>query len=490
MSELSHYVVEPEALPTNEAIESLIVLSDVHLGCDLVEHAPLGNTSARTKEVDEDLIQLVEHYRANPPERGRWRLVVAGDLIDFIGMSLSPIALGLSTAPNEEELAHGLGNAADHALLKMRAVARRHREVFAALARFVAAGNAMTIIHGNHDLELYWEVVRTELSDTLAAHAAEHAAERGAPFDREAFLAAIEYSPWFFYRDGMAYVEHGHQYDPFCSTEHVLAPVSPADPRRVVRSFAEILLRFVVRQTAGVTEDGHEQAGLLTYLLLAWRLGVRGGAALGFRYVRALAELFRVRRMRLRGATARLRREHEEAMERLSVARRVSLEKLRALGHLQVAPVTRTVLGIMGSLLADRITLGIFSAMVLAGLGVASFFNAHAAWAIPLVLVFWVVAHRWLHGQRRIDPFREIAARLPALARLFPAPFIVMGHTHVPARSELDGSTYINVGSWHEQEEGGRAARTHVVIHPGLGRPIAHFLRWDRELGPMTFETV
>jgi UDP-2,3-diacylglucosamine pyrophosphatase LpxH len=86
--------------------------------------------------------------------------------------------------------------------------------------------------------------------------------------------------------------------------------------------------------------------------------------------------------------------------------------------------------------------------------------------------------------------------RAAHLAKLFPAAFVVMGHTHTPAKIAInDGeATYINVGSWAEEEgaEGVpaakvyRAARTHLVIHRGDEGPVAEFLAWDVD-GPRRF---
>src|SRR5215207_5616362 len=104
-------------------IESLIVLSDVHLGSDIVTHGPASRARKRSTEIDDDLTGLIDHYRLSPPAQGRWRLVIAGDLIDFIGIVLPSEHEGLETAPSDEERAHGLGNARDHAVAKMRAVA-------------------------------------------------------------------------------------------------------------------------------------------------------------------------------------------------------------------------------------------------------------------------------------------------------------------------------------------------------------------------------
>jgi len=46
----------------------------------------------------------------------------------------------------------------------------------------------------------------------------------GGPIDRAAFERRIEFHPWFFYVEDVAYIEHGHQYDAFCATDHVRRP--------------------------------------------------------------------------------------------------------------------------------------------------------------------------------------------------------------------------------------------------------------------------
>ncbi len=472
-------------MTVSSSLESLIVLSDVHLGSDLVST----QGRKRSREIDDDLTRLIDHYRQHPPARGRWRLVIAGDLIDFIGMTLPSERTDIETAPSEEERLHGLGNARDHTLAKMRAVAERHREVFDAFGRFVADGNAITIIHGNHDLELYWEDVREELTRTLVKGGEAHVASRGATLDLEAFLSRLEYSPWFFYRDGVAYIEHGHQYDEYCATEHILAPLSPMDPRRVARGFCDVLLRFVVRQTPGLSEHGHEEMGIVDYLRFGRRLGAGGKAELVVRFARAIRELFRLRRAHLAEATAAVRAQHEQAMARFARARKVGLRRVRALWRLQATPITKTVSGIMSSLLLDRLALAAASVTLLTVVAIIATFVPLAWTAAALVAAFWIAGHHLLRRRRKIDAVPELAMRAAAVAAIFPAPFIVMGHTHVPARQSLrDDVTYVNVGSWAEDDGTPRAPRSHLVIHPGDDGPVAHFLRWDRALGPTEYE--
>ena len=141
----------------------------------------------------------------------------------------------------------------------------------------------MTIVHGNHDVEFHWDVVKQEFGDARQDGEARRDDTLAADF-----AARIEFNPWFYYVGGVAYIEHGHQYDTLCSTEHVMAPLSPVDPRRIARCFSEVLLRWVVRPTRGVPEYGHDRMGVVDYVMLGVRMGAGGLVRLLSRYVLAV----------------------------------------------------------------------------------------------------------------------------------------------------------------------------------------------------------
>jgi UDP-2,3-diacylglucosamine pyrophosphatase LpxH len=466
----------------------LLVLSDVHLGSDLNE---IGRPIRRSRQVDGDLVKLLGHYRNVPPAGERWRLVIAGDFIDFVGMTVRVEGADLATEPNDEERKHGLGSPVDHVRMKLRRVAERHADVFDALGAFVADGHALTFVHGNHDLELHWDAVKDDLRSLLLARAAVSRA-----IDGPEFLGRIAFDPWFFYAPGLAYIEHGHQYDAFCASPHVLAPLSE-DPRRIARSASDVLLRFVVRPTHGMHEYGHEKHGVAHYLAFAANLGAGGLWQLAQRYIGAIGELFRLRRALFSGRTEGHREQHDRNMVRLATAKRVGVERVHALASLRAAPVTSTVGGVLASVLLDRLALGFAAALALVVVAVLTTMHVlHAPWAAPSIVLAWAVGHRQLARRRTVDPAGRMVQSAARLANLFPAAFIVMGHTHAPARVAINGgeATYFNVGSWAEEEgddgkpadENYRAARTHLVIHRTDGRPVAEFLEWDGD-GPRPY---
>src|SRR5687767_4903260 len=115
---------------------NLLVVSDVHLGNDLVHHArpDAPARSPASQRRDRELVALLDWYRLRPRGGLPWRLVIAGDFVDFTGMSVSGKSDEIVTDYDAEELRHGLGSSVDHTLAKLRRVAEHHREVFAAIA--------------------------------------------------------------------------------------------------------------------------------------------------------------------------------------------------------------------------------------------------------------------------------------------------------------------------------------------------------------------
>jgi UDP-2,3-diacylglucosamine pyrophosphatase LpxH len=410
--------------------------------------------------------------------------VVAGDLVDFVGMSVPSPASGVVRTPiEEEEIALGLGSAEDHTLHKLRCVARRHATVFEALARFVEAGNTLVVVRGNHDVDFHWHSVQDEFVRQLALHGR---IERG----------CVEFCPWFYYEEGRVYVEHGHQYDRYCSHEHPLLPVSPRDPRRSSRSLSDVLLRHVVRPTRGLLESGHERAGALDYLRFAFGLGVRGTLGLGGRFARAVTLLFGIWRGHFTEGAARLARHHERRMADLAQRLDMKLEALRALASLARPPVTRSFLDLAFTVMLDRVLLGTLAAL---GVVLAVLLARHAP-EVPLALGGGVVGLACAsvilsRARRHIEPSLELREGAARVARLFPAAFVVMGHTHLPEMTPAGSvpTTYVNLGAWADVDAGDgppqiSASRTHLVVSESSdGALVAELLVWDAETGPRGF---
>lgn len=466
---------------------SYILFSDVHLGADLVQHVRPWTVERlkRVARVDRDLAAMLDHYREHPDPDRPWCLVIAGDLVDFIGMNVAPSPdAPLETALTDEERAHGLGSARDHAASKMRAVARRHAMVFERLARFLSDGHHLVLVRGNHDLDFHWEAARAAFVRAVVSEA------RAAGLtDPDALSASIEFHPWFYYVEGLLYVEHGHQFDAMCNYPLLLAPISPADPDRLSWAFSDWLLRTVSRPTPGLSSEGNARKGMLAYLRFGLSMGLIGALRLGSKYVRAIARGFRRGRLQLGAAAKAVREEHERGMAELAARTRVGIDRLQALSDLWPAPVTRGATALFRSVFFDRLLL--IAAVVLLGgcVGIAAPWRCSLYFSgLSAVAFFGYVAWSGPIRRREVDPGQAMRQAARRIVELLPARFVVMGHTHEPVVERFgDDATYVNLGHWAVDDLDGEhadAPRTHMVLRFEGGVPVARFWTWVRGEGP------
>jgi len=466
---------------------NLLVLSDVHLGSDLVQHArpdapPRSDASFRR---DRELVALLDWYRERPKGQRAWRLVVAGDLVDFVGMSVSVGDTVLETAQNDEEMLHGLGSSSDHTVAKLARVGSHHADVFAAMARFVSGDNELVIVRGNHDVDFHWPAVQSAFRALLVGHGAD--------------AGCVTFSDWFYYEENVVFVEHGHQYDAYCAYDHVLCPVRPSDPRRTLRSLADVLLRYVVRPTRGMSEGGHDHASAIDYVRFGLRLGARGVLGLGSRFAVAVGALLGTWREHMSEASGWMRTEHERKLALLAGVTKLSLAELRALMSLQRAPVTRSLFHLLAGVMIDRVAFALFAAVAIIALLIAPWTLGLGIGVLVSLALLVPAAWAWRRVRGTIDASDALRERASRVAALLPTAFVVMGHTHLPEMRAAGRSdrTYVNLGAWAEEEEQAlddskapprQASRTHLVVEIDGEGPRAELLRWDAALGPTRFE--
>jgi UDP-2,3-diacylglucosamine pyrophosphatase LpxH len=179
------------------ARQRVYVISDLHLG-----GAPPASPGERgfqlCTQIDA-LAAFINQLAAEPvAAQDRLELVVNGDFVDFLAEATPPGAAGgspWSPVKEDPQLAQEL----------LSDIAHRNRAVFAALSALQARGHTLTLLLGNHDIELAYPRVRAALAGLL-----------GVPptgglrllHDGEA------------YRIGDALIEHGNRYDRFNVVDH------------------------------------------------------------------------------------------------------------------------------------------------------------------------------------------------------------------------------------------------------------------------------
>jgi UDP-2,3-diacylglucosamine pyrophosphatase LpxH len=440
-----------------------LVFSDVHLGSDINEIAP--RPRRRPDYLDDELVALLDHYRVSRSKSasGLWHLVIAGDFIDFVGMLIEARASHGELLGADDSGDAGLGSPAAVALEKLTRAVERHTIVFRALGRFVDAGHELTFVIGNHDVELHWPVVQRALREAIADGFVAAARER--------ILARIHVEPIFFWAPGALFVEHGHRYDPSCVNAAALAPHHPKARHRMLPTLSDVLLRLIVRRVEHVDEHGHDgNLGFGHYLDLVARTGTRGIGRLARAFFHAIGVALRTWWHLVRGGLRALKRLHRRRLRRFAAYRRIGWRRMRAFDAMAVKPSIASLPAILSTLLLDRVALfGVTPFFVLGALLLPASLIARAAAGLAFLLIARFV-HEQLVARRELDAGRRMERRAADVARLFPAPFVVMGHTHVPKRIPLaHGAVYINTGTWAEEADPHGlvtppAPRTHLVV--------------------------
>jgi UDP-2,3-diacylglucosamine pyrophosphatase LpxH len=170
---------------------------------------------------------------------------------------------------------------------------------------------------------------------------------------------------------------------------------------------------------------------------------------------------------------------------------RLDLERLRQLCSLQSRPIGTTFRGVLASVMLDRLALTLAALFALAMIVLLARRGPLAGYvwhAVAALVVLAIAAHFYLAaGRGSVSPAKHMTDRAARIAALFRAPYIVMGHTHVPVSVRAGEATYINVGSWSEEADPAsahRAARTHAVIHEREDGADAALYEWHPEQGP------
>ncbi len=442
-----------------------LIISDLHLGEDLHPGAITGDHVDRAEE---GLVSFLTYYTASRLDDRPWKLIVNGDMVDFLSVCLLPADEGLLTALHPDDHTWGLGTNARASRAKMRRVLTRHERVFGALAAFLAAGNEVAVVLGNHDAEFYWPEVQDTFRQGLRALSTAPDVDAG-----------LTFHPWFFFEEDQVWVEHGHQYDPYCSFDAVLQPTTPGDEEIDLNVGATVMhyLQNHYRPHSGGTELGFWE-------YIGWLLRQGAGRGLGVlgSFAAANRRLLTVWWTRTPEAIRAMRERHLRRLHTLADRSRVSEDALLRLDALRDRPSTLELARLLRAMMLDRLmtTLGGMMLWVLALL--------YVPWAwMPVVtaalLLGGLVAYRRLESAREsIFPQRRMAVVARKIRGLVRAPIVVFGHAHeAVAERHEDGGWYFNTGTWvAEGREAVKRAFTHLRIRRTPDGPRAELCQWRK----------
>ena len=192
------------------ALSRLVLVSDLHLG----DGGP-GEAFDRDEALCAFLCQLAG-------DRDVTGVVLLGDTFDLVEGSAADRAI----------------DATSRAVARLDDIAAAHPDVLAAMAALLRAGKDLTVVRGNHDVELVRPQVRVRLAGLLGAAEARApgvASEGGAKGGGRA--GRLIFTPWLLHLPGMLLAEHGHQHHDINRFDRQMWPF-PTSPTEAARPHA------------------------------------------------------------------------------------------------------------------------------------------------------------------------------------------------------------------------------------------------------------
>jgi UDP-2,3-diacylglucosamine pyrophosphatase LpxH len=172
-------------------MRSVFIISDLHLGGDYP--VPPEKRGFRLCTHADAIVRFVEERTKEIGKNGPSEIVLNGDTVDFLAERDLPAG-----GPHQAATWSSFTADPQAAVDKFKAIVCRDKAVFDVFGPFLAAGGRLTVLLGNHDVELSLPPVRRELRKALGVKA-------GHDFE--------------FFEDGEAYIigdaliEHGNRYD-------------------------------------------------------------------------------------------------------------------------------------------------------------------------------------------------------------------------------------------------------------------------------------
>jgi UDP-2,3-diacylglucosamine pyrophosphatase LpxH len=410
-------------------LHHLVVVSDVHLCEGLPDAGPWMRWRQKTLFPDEEFIALVDALLGSlDSDKDSLELVFNGDLFDFDAGRVIEGDVRFEDLPRTEAVAVEL----------LERVLNDHTGYVQALGRLLARGHRVVFISGNHDPQLTFPAVRERLRDRLVAAAG----EGNASVETE-LRGRVLFRAWFHQSHGV-HVEHGNQYDPYCSFRYPMSPADPSD-RTIPPTVGSIAFRYLASRMGYFNPHVEEtfMLGLTGYLSHWARNYLFTRRSLGATWVWGSAQVLLQTALHRARDTPERRREHLLAAARETGHREAVLE---AHGDLFATPADETLLRVAREFWLDRMLLGAVCALAL-----TSPWYAPRRLALPLAVglpALFCVYELTMPAVGMENIYADIAAVAPRIAALYGLRGVVFGHTHQPYGYHQDGVFYGNSGSW------------------------------------------
>lgn len=408
-----------------------VVISDIHLSETERTDGLWMRYRQEAYSPDGELASMLQRLRGEV-RGGELTLVLNGDVFDLD----APRVVG------QESVFHDLPRDADHALPMIEAILDDHPVFVAALGAVLAEGHAIVLVSGNHDVQLTLPEVRALVSERLVAAAIAAGGDR--PESAEAIRARVAFRAWFHKTADNIVIEHGNQYDGYCSYRYPMEPFGK-DPREIQPTMGSLTTRHLISRMGFF--NPHVDSSFM--------LSAAGYFAHWARYYlfsrRSLAVAWATGALRIVAELARRRDPERRDRRRRNIAAAaaetgVPLRVVARHARLFASPAEDRLAQVLRELWLDRVALATAAAVfALVWLVVARGAMLGAVALAPALLVAYELA---VPKGTLEQTWRRVQRVARHVARAHKASAVVFGHTHRAEGAWEEGVFFGNTGSW------------------------------------------
>ncbi len=300
---------------------NLVIISDLHLS---EGRNPVTKKFNLNEDFffDEEFDRFLVYLEAESQRRGKkWRLIIAGDMVDFLQITRPPKSAQFQLRGSET--VYGLSTHPDKTIWKMKVVMEGHWVFFKGLGRFICAGNKFTIMSGNHDIE--WTVPQVQMAfrEKMKEYLPEEVGKK-----EEVVSNQIEFCPWFYYEPGLIWVEHGNQYDGINSFDYLLFPYLP-NSEELMLPGGSFFVRYLFNKVEQIDPFAENIKPLSSYLKKYFLKLLFSGSVL--KHLGYFLKIWDKIKKFGTAETANLSRKSEEEIEREAKRFGIDIENLKAI---------------------------------------------------------------------------------------------------------------------------------------------------------------
>ena len=424
----------------NSDASHTVVVSDIHLADTEPPHprVPLWKKYKSPEFfIDESFTRFLHYIQSQTEEP--IELILNGDIFDFDSVMTLPKIPSFSISWLEKK--RGLNPEEDKSHFKIKTILETHSVWIDAVREFIANGNPVVFVIGNHDIELHWPKVQNEIKKTLGI----------ASDDR-----AVTFAEWFYISHGDTLIEHGNQYDSYSLCMNPVSPFIQKHHHPILRiPFGNLAGKYLVNGMGLMnphSENSYIKDSVWGYLVFFYEYILKAQPLILWTWFwGSLVTLWVT-------VTEGL---HPTITDPLSIGKRMedvaeranaSYQEVLALRELHAHSACFNPIQLLKELWLDRALL--FVLVVAVSFQVFLFLNIFSKvsiwfFIIPFLLLFPAFVFYARSIRSGVQESQQAAfQKIPTAAKIANVSRVIHGHTHLAKHCSVEGVEYLNTGTW------------------------------------------